>query len=133
MDVLKGPLRHHACFRQPVDLRLAKSQPFRQHLPGMLPQRRRPQGRADRRIGQADGTGHAGDLADRGVGQGGQGPTLARLNLPLAAFDQLVRQPAGSMPAYSEKSLPAAELTDIYAYLQSIPLPPAKRPAILSD
>ncbi len=67
------------------------------------------------------------------VGQGGQGPALARLKLPLAAFDQLVRQPAGSMPAYSEKSLPAAELADIYAYLQSIPLPPAKRPAILSD
>jgi mono/diheme cytochrome c family protein len=67
------------------------------------------------------------------VAQGGQGPTLARIKLPAEAFEQLVRRPVGSMPAYSPKVLPAPELSDIYAYLQSVAPPPARRPAILDD
>lgn len=67
------------------------------------------------------------------VGQGGQGPTLGRLKLPPPAFQQLVRRPAGAMPAYSEKVLPAADLADIYAYLKSVPAPPEHRPTILND
>jgi len=67
------------------------------------------------------------------MGHGGQGPNLARLKLPPAAFQALVRRPAGNMPAFSENTLPSADLTDVYAYLQSIPPPLEHRPAILND
>ena len=40
------------------------------------------------------------------------------------SFIRYVRRPSGSMPAYSEKMLSDQELTDILAYLRS--LPPAK-------
>ena len=36
-----------------------------------------------------------------------------------------VRRPAGAMPAFTEKVVTDAELTDIYAYLKSIPAPKA--------
>jgi mono/diheme cytochrome c family protein len=67
------------------------------------------------------------------MGHGGQGPNLARLKLPVAGFQVLVRRPVGNMPAYSEKTVPDADLADIYAYLQTIPAPLDKRPAILND
>ena len=40
------------------------------------------------------------------------------------SFIRYVRRPSGSMPAYSEKMLSDQELTDMLAYLRS--LPPAK-------
>ncbi len=67
------------------------------------------------------------------MGHGGQGPNLARLKLPAAAFEALVRQPVGAMPAYSANTVAAADLADVYAYLQSIPAPPEHRPAMLGD
>jgi mono/diheme cytochrome c family protein len=59
------------------------------------------------------------------VGQGA-GNTGARLTPParnLAGFIRYIRRPAGSMPAYTEKVIPDQDLTDIYAYLRSIPPP----------
>ena len=57
-------------------------------------------------------------------GQGGLGPKLSA-PVPLAedALHQFVRNTSGDMPAYSVKVLSEAELSDIYAYLQSIPKP----------
>jgi mono/diheme cytochrome c family protein len=59
------------------------------------------------------------------VGQGAV--TGARLAPParnVAAFIRYIRRPSGQMPACSETMLSDQALTDIYAYLKS--LPPAK-------
>ncbi len=60
------------------------------------------------------------------VGQGA-GNTGARLTPPtrnLAGFIRYIRRPTGSMAAYSDKVISDQDLTDIYAYIRSIP--PAK-------
>jgi len=59
-------------------------------------------------------------------GQGGrEGPRIAA-PVPLAypALSGFVRTTSGDMPPFTEKVLSNQELTDIYAYLQSIPAPP---------
>ena len=59
-------------------------------------------------------------------GQGGiiSGPKLAPNPLPVDVFIMRVRRPIADMPAYSSKVLKDDELSDIYRYLQTIPLPP---------
>jgi mono/diheme cytochrome c family protein len=58
-------------------------------------------------------------------GQGGVGPRLASTSLSMAALMKYVRQPAGVMPRYAnENQITDAALTDIYAFLKSIPPPP---------
>ena len=47
-------------------------------------------------------------------------------SLNLQGLTRYVRRPAGGMPAFTEKILSDRELTDIYAYLKS--LPQAKAP-----
>ena len=68
------------------------------------------------------------------VGQG-LGITGARLGPPtraLASFIGYVRRPTGSMPAITEKVMSDRDLTDIYAYLRTIPAKNAKDvPALL--
>src|SRR5262245_24778861 len=60
-------------------------------------------------------------------GQGGRdGARIAQTALNLQAVTRYVRKPTGGMPAYTEKILSDQELTDIYAYLKS--LPAAKAP-----
>ena len=59
------------------------------------------------------------------AGQGGAGARIAPRPIPFAAFSRYVRQPAGEMPPYTAKVVSEQELTDIYAFLQSIPQPPA--------
>ena len=45
-----------------------------------------------------------------------------------------VRRPAGQMPAFTEKVMSDQELTDVYAYLKTIPAPkPIKDIPLLSD
>ena len=57
---------------------------------------------------------------------GGAGVKLAPKPIALAAFIAYVRHPAlGSMPTFSAKVISDADLTDIRAYLASIPDPPA--------
>lgn len=56
----------------------------------------------------------------------GAGPTGAQVGPPsraVAGFITFVRRPAGAMPSFSEKILSDAELTDIYAYLRTVPRP----------
>lgn len=60
-------------------------------------------------------------------GHGGAGARLAPDPIPFAAFSKYVRQPAGEMPPYTKKVVSDQELADIYAYLQSIPAPPAAK------
>jgi|SRR5579883_2208519 len=61
------------------------------------------------------------------TGQGGRdGARIAQTALNVQGLIRYVRKPAGAMPAFTEKILSDQELTDIYAYLKS--LPAAKAP-----
>src|SRR5256885_1729843 len=61
------------------------------------------------------------------TGQGGRdGARIAQTALNLQGLMRYVRKPTGGMPAFTEKILTDQELTDIYAYLKS--LPAAKAP-----
>ena len=68
------------------------------------------------------------------VGQGA-GITGARIGPPsraLAGFISYVRRPTGNMPAITEKVMSDKDLTDIYAYLRTIPAKSAKDVPMLS-
>ena len=60
-------------------------------------------------------------------GQGGvyrgPAPILARTALPFDGFRELLRDPPGDMPAYSEAVLSDKDVADIYAFLDSLPGP----------
>ena len=58
-------------------------------------------------------------------GQGGAGARLAPKPLSFDAFSKYVRHPSREMPPYTAKVVKDQELADIYAYLLSIPTPPA--------
>jgi len=55
-------------------------------------------------------------------GQGGRdGARIAQTALNVQGLIRYVRKPTGAMPAFTEKILSDQELTDIYAYLKSLP------------
>jgi mono/diheme cytochrome c family protein len=54
-------------------------------------------------------------------GEGGYGPDLAGRQLTLAQFRRAVRQPWGVMPAFPENQHSDQELSDFFAYFQSLP------------
>lgn len=61
-------------------------------------------------------------------GHGGAGVKLAPRPIPTVAFIAYVRHPGpGSMPTFSAKVVSDADLTDVWAYLKSIPEPPAAK------
>jgi ubiquinol-cytochrome c reductase cytochrome c subunit len=68
---------------------------------------------------QCHGTMGQGSIATSG------GKRLAPDPLPWEAFSGFVRSTNRSMPPFSDKILSDGDLADIYAYLQSIPKPPA--------
>jgi mono/diheme cytochrome c family protein len=53
------------------------------------------------------------------------GPRLGPKPIAFVQFSKYVRQPTGQMPPYTAKSIPDKDLADIYAFLQSLPAPPA--------
>jgi ubiquinol-cytochrome c reductase cytochrome c subunit len=57
-------------------------------------------------------------------GQGGTGTRIAPDPIPLPAFIRYVRTPRAQMPPYTDKVLKDSELTDIYAFLKTIPKSP---------
>jgi mono/diheme cytochrome c family protein len=59
--------------------------------------------------------------------QGGVGPRLGPDPLPLSFIEHYVRNPTGSMPPYTEKTVSDQDLSDIYAYLKSLPEPPNEK------
>src|SRR5579862_4961215 len=61
----------------------------------------------------------------RGRQGGAAGPRLGPKVMVLPAFLIYVRHPAGAMPPYTTKVISDAALTDIHAYIRSMP-PPAK-------
>jgi mono/diheme cytochrome c family protein len=57
---------------------------------------------------------------------GGAGPRVAPTPIAMSAFIAFVRQPpASTMPVFSAKIVPDADLRDIWAYLHAIRNPPA--------
>jgi ubiquinol-cytochrome c reductase cytochrome c subunit len=69
------------------------------------------------------------------VGQGTiAGARIGPPPLNAQGLIRYVRRPAGQMPAFTEKVMSDQELTDVYAYLKTIPAPkPAKDIPLLSD
>src|SRR5437773_5885371 len=68
------------------------------------------------------------------AGQGGRdGARIAATILNVQGFIRYVRQPAGAMPAFTEKILSDRELTDIYAYLKTLPVAKAPKDIPLLD
>jgi mono/diheme cytochrome c family protein len=62
-----------------------------------------------------------------GEGQGSMQTGGSRIGPPLMqlpGFAAYIRQPAGQMPPYTSKAVSDSELADIYAFLQSRPVPP---------
>jgi mono/diheme cytochrome c family protein len=59
--------------------------------------------------------------------KGGAGARLAPNPVPFAVFSRYVRKPAGEMPPYTSKVVTDQELADIYAFLQTIPVPPSAK------
>ena len=57
-------------------------------------------------------------------GSSATGPRLAPRPIAFANFLKYVRQPTNQMPPFTTKVVTDAELTDIYAFLQSRPQPP---------
>jgi|SRR5450432_361860 len=55
------------------------------------------------------------------------GPRLAPDPISLPSFREYVRAPKGQMPPYTAKVLTDAELADIHAFLESLPVPPAAK------
>ena len=63
------------------------------------------------------------------AGQGGAaGPRIAA-RLPYAAFTAYVRHPGREMPPYTTKVLSDGDLSAIYAYVSTLPVPPSLAPA----
>jgi mono/diheme cytochrome c family protein len=56
---------------------------------------------------------------------GGAGPRLAPKPIAFAAFTRQVRKPSNEMPPYTAKVVSDKELADMYAFLLTIPEPPA--------
>ena len=68
------------------------------------------------------------------AGQGSRdGARVAQTALNLQGVMRYVRKPLGAMPAYTEKILTDQELTDIYAYLKSLPAAKAPKDIKLLD
>jgi mono/diheme cytochrome c family protein len=69
------------------------------------------------------------------AGQGSRdGARIAATGLSAQAVIRYVRRPGGAMPAFTDKVLPDQELTDIYAYLKTLPAPkPSKDIPLLND
>jgi len=63
------------------------------------------------------------DIAGEGSVATSNGKVIARTQLPLDAFISFVHTTNGAMPPFRLQVLSDADLTDIYAYLQSLPEP----------
>src|ERR1700749_1058550 len=52
---------------------------------------------------------------------GGAGARIGATSLTLQGFMRYVRRPTATMPAFTDKVINDSDLTDIYAYLKSLP------------
>lgn len=64
-------------------------------------------------------------------GQGAvTGPRLNQNPITFARFNSYIRKPSGEMPPYTAKVVTDQQAADIYAFLQSLPKPPADIPLL---
>ena len=63
-------------------------------------------------------------------GSNATGPRLGPRPIAFAAFSRYVRQPSGQMPPYTAKVVSDADLTNIYAFVQSRPAPASNIPLL---
>ena len=63
-------------------------------------------------------------------GSNATGPRLGPRPIAFVAFSRYVRQPTGQMPPYTAKVVSDADLTNIYAFLQSRPAPATNVPLL---
>ena len=63
-------------------------------------------------------------------GSNATGPRLGPRPIAFAAFSRYVRQPTGQMPPYTTKVVTDADLTNIYAFIQSRPAPASNVPLL---
>jgi ubiquinol-cytochrome c reductase cytochrome c subunit len=56
-------------------------------------------------------------------GSSATGPRLGPRPIPFANFTRYVRRPTNQMPPFTAKVVSDAELTDVYAFLRSLPMP----------
>lgn len=67
------------------------------------------------------------------AGQGGGGPRLVPMGLPVSGFTAFVRNPP-TMPPYTPKVLSDAQLADVWAYVKTLPeSPPARDIPLLKE
>jgi ubiquinol-cytochrome c reductase cytochrome c subunit len=57
-------------------------------------------------------------------GSNATGPRLGPRPIAFASFTRYVRQPTGQMPPYTVKVASDGDLADIYAFVQTRPVPP---------
>jgi mono/diheme cytochrome c family protein len=70
----------------------------------------------------------------QGGAMNGPAPILAKTAMPFDGFKGQLRQPYSDMPAYSEVVMSDKQITDIYAFLQTLPGPlPTKDMTIFKD
>jgi len=60
-----------------------------------------------------------------GQGSTATGPRLNQNPITYARFVSYIRKPSGEMPPYTAKVVTDQQAADIYAFLQSLPRPPA--------
>jgi mono/diheme cytochrome c family protein len=53
------------------------------------------------------------------------GPRIGPPAISIAAFASAIRQPTNQMPPYTSKVVSDSDIADMYAFLQSIPMPPS--------
>src|SRR5690242_20418252 len=63
-------------------------------------------------------------------GSSATGPRLGPRPIAFTAFSRYVRQPTGQMPPYTAKVVSDADLTNIYAFVQSRPAPATDIPLL---
>jgi len=97
-----------------------------------LPQAQAPAGNADngKKLFLKDGCFECHGYVGQGTKDGARiGPPV----LNVQGLIRYVRRPTGQMPAFTDKVVTDAELTDIYAYLRTIPAPKAIKDIPLLD
>src|SRR5437773_9222872 len=65
-----------------------------------------------------------------GQGSAATGPRLNQNPITYTRFVAYIRKPSGEMPPYTAKVVNDQQTADLYAYLQSLPKPPADIPLL---
>ena len=82
----------------------------------------------------ADGCFECHGRVGEGGAMNGPAPILAQTKLPFEAFKEQLRNPVNDMPPYPDTILSDKDLTDMFAYLRSLPGPrAAKDVPIIND